>query len=233
MWIFFNFTKDVDASANETYLIQNKSPASCAYTSNVIPINSIGYMNKTSRIRFFDTSTWYLEQRRHYYHFLMKIMIFLIIANAFLFFVSCLLFLFFFFPIPVTGWSMCWDCGWGDPVCGQWGRWLRVLLWSCQTWLVLLNFPTQAAKWIFLTQDCYSVRLRKTNFHLSVCINSIWKYLWMICTTSLPLAHTFIHFACCVNVEEHALWNRSYLWIIASFQPLNIIAILSCIVFSC
>lgn len=64
MCIFFNPTKDVDASANETYLIQNKSPPSCAYTSNVIPIKSTGHMNKTSQIRFLDTSTWYLEQGR-------------------------------------------------------------------------------------------------------------------------------------------------------------------------
>ena len=54
MCILFNSTKYIDASANETYLTQSKSPASSAYTSNVIPINSIGHMNETSRIRLFD-----------------------------------------------------------------------------------------------------------------------------------------------------------------------------------
>lgn len=61
MCIFFNPTKDADASVNETYLTQNKSSASRAHTSNVIPINSTGHMNETSRIKFFDTSTWYLQ----------------------------------------------------------------------------------------------------------------------------------------------------------------------------
>lgn len=122
MCVLFNLTKNVDASANETYLTQSRSPASCAYTSNAISINNMGHMNETSRIRLFDTSTCCLEHWWDYDYFLVKIFYWFpsIIVNGFVFFLKIFLNLIFFFntcyrPKYVLGlwlrWSSLWSMG--------------------------------------------------------------------------------------------------------------------------